>query len=84
MFIRLLTSIINASYQTKYVSLSNQQCMTGPTLINLDHKEYSQGLCHHSPAVNLDWCRGHWNTLNDLSNKVFVPNNTEDLELASD
>ena len=32
-------------------------------------------------AVKLDRCVGKCNTLNDLSNKVCVPNKTEDLNL---
>ena len=44
MFIRLLTSIVNASNHTKCVSLNNQQCMTQPSLINLHPNKYSQGL----------------------------------------
>ena len=35
MFIVLLTSIVNTSNYTKYVSLSNQKCKIQPTLINL-------------------------------------------------
>ena len=31
--------------------------------------------------VKLDRCVGSCNTFNDLSNKVFVPNKTEDLNL---
>ena len=43
------------------------------TLMN----EYSQEL-HYSPfAVELDKCAGSCNTLNDLSNRVCVPNKTE-------
>ena len=45
----------------------------------LDHNEYSQGLCYHAFAVNLDTCVGICNTFNDLSNRVCVPNKTEDL-----
>ena len=33
--IGLLISIVNASNQTNCVSLSNQKCMTQPSLINL-------------------------------------------------
>ena len=33
-------------------------------------------------AINLDSCVGSCNTLNDLSNKVCVPNRTEDLNLS--
>ena len=43
MFMGLLISIVNASDHTKCVSLSNQQCMTQPTLIHLHPIEYSQG-----------------------------------------
>ena len=32
--------------------------------------------------VKLGRCVGSWNTLNDLSNKVCVPNKTEDLNLS--
>ena len=38
---------------------------------------------HHYPfAVKLDRCVGTCNTSNDLSNKVCVPNKTEDLNLS--
>ena len=40
--IGLLTSIVNASNNTKCFSLSNQKCMTQPALINLYLNEYSQ------------------------------------------
>ena len=33
-------------------------------------------------AVKLDRCAGSCNTLNDFSNKVCVPNKTEDLNLS--
>ena len=42
MFLRLLTGIVSTSNNIKCVSLSNQRCMTKPTLINLHLKEYSQ------------------------------------------
>ena len=35
-------SIVNASNYTKYLSLSNQKCMTQSTLINSHPNEYSQ------------------------------------------
>ena len=35
MFNRLITSIVSASNHTKCTSLSNQKCMTQPTLISL-------------------------------------------------
>ena len=35
MFVVLLTGIVNASNHTRYFSISNEKCMTQPTLINL-------------------------------------------------
>ena len=63
------------------VSLSNQKCMTQPTLINLHPDEYSQEFHYYPFLVKLDRCLGNCNTLNDLSNKVCIPNKTEDLNL---
>ena len=64
MFMGLLISIVNTSKHTKCVSLSNQNCMAQPTLINLHLNEYSQELHYHP----LDRCVGSCNTLNCLSN----------------
>ena len=41
-FTGLLISIVNASIHTKCVSLSNQKCMTQPTIINLYLNECRQ------------------------------------------
>ena len=68
MFFRLLTGIVCTSNNTKFVSLSNQRCMTKPTLINLHLNEYSQELHYYPFVVNLDRSVGIFNTLNDLSN----------------
>ena len=84
-FIGLLTSLVNGSYKvnhTKCVSLSNENCMTQPTLINLHPNECSQEFHYYPFAVKLDRCVGSWNTLNDLSNKVSAPNKIEDLNLS--
>ena len=81
-FIRLLAGIVSESNHTKCVSLSNQKCMTQPTLINLHPNEYSQELHYYPFAIKLDRCVGSCNTLNDLSNKVCIPNKTEDLNLS--
>ena len=80
-FIRLLTSTVNASKHTKCVSLNNQKCLIRPTLINFHPKEYTQGFCYYPFTVNLDRCVGRFNTLNGLSNKECVSNETEDLNL---
>ena len=62
--------------------MSNQKCMIHPTLINLHPNEYSQEFHYYPFAVKLDRCVRSCNTLNDLSNKVCVPNKTEDLNLS--
>ena len=44
--------------------------------------EYSQE-SHYEPfSIKLDRCAGSCDTLNDLSNKVCIPNKTEDLNLS--
>ena len=63
------------------MSLSNQKCEIQATLINLHPNEYNQELHYYPFAVKLDKCAGSCNTLNDLSNKVCVPNKTEDLNI---
>ena len=78
-FIGLLTSLVSGSNRTKCVSLSSQKYMIQPTLINLHPNEYSQKFHYYPFAVKLDRCVGSCNTLYDLSNKVCVPNKTEDL-----
>ena len=42
-----------------------------------------KGLLHYYPfVIKLDRCVESCNTLNDLPNKVWVPNKTEDLHLS--
>ena len=43
--------------------------------------EYSQELHDYPFAVNLNRCAGSCNTVDDLSNKMCVPNEREDLDL---
>ena len=52
--------------------------MTLPTLINLNRDEYMKGLQYYPFAVNLDKCTGSCNSLNDLFNRIYIPNKTED------
>ena len=80
--IQLLTGIVTASDHTKCMLLSNQKCTTQPTLTNLHRNEYSQQFHYYLFTVKLDRCVGSCNTLNDLSNKVRIPNKTEDLKLS--
>ena len=44
--------------------------------------EYSQELHYYPYVLNLDRCVGSCNALNDLSNKLSVPNKTKDLNLS--
>ena len=55
--------------------------MIQPTLINLHPNEFSQTLHCYPFAVKLYRCVGSCNTLNELSNKVCLPNKTEDLNI---
>ena len=71
MFMGLLISIVNASNHTKCISLSCQECMIQPTLINLHPNEGSQEFHYYPFAVKLDVLED-----NDLSNKVCIPNKT--------
>ena len=82
MFIPLLSSLDNASNHTKCVSLSNQKCGIQSTLINLHPNEYSQEIHYYPFSIKLDRCVGSCNTLNDLSNKICIPNKTEHLNLS--
>ena len=78
----VLSSIVNASKHTKCPSLSYQKCEIQTTVINLHPNEYSQEFHYYPFSVKLDRCTGSCNTLNVLSNKVCVPNETEDLNLS--
>ena len=49
---------------------------------NLRPTDYTHVLHYFLIAVNLDRCVPSCNTLNDLSNKVSIPNKTEDLNLS--
>ena len=82
MFIGLLTSIVNASNHTKFVSISNQKGVTQPALIISHFTKYAKILRYYPSVVNLDRCVRSCNTLNDLSNKVCLPNKADNLNLS--
>ena len=84
MFMGLLNSLVNTSNYPECVSLSNKKCITQPTLIILlfYYFEYSQDLYYYPFLAKLNGCIGSCNTVIDLSNKVYVPNKTEDLNLS--
>ena len=81
-FIGLFTSLVNGSNHTKCILLTNQKYMIQPTLIDLHPNEYSQEFHYYSFLVKLDRFVGSCNTLNDLSNKVCIPDKTEGLHLS--
>ena len=56
MFIVIVSSTVQASNHVKCVSLSNQNCMIQPSLINLHPNEYSQEFHYYSFSVKLDRC----------------------------
>ena len=56
--------------------------MTQSILINLRPNEQSREFHYYPFAVKLDRCVGSCNTINDLSNKVCVPNKTQYLSLS--
>ena len=62
--------------------LSHQKYMNQPTFINLHPIKYSPELRYYLFAINLDRNAGSCSTIDDLSNKVYVPNETEDLSLS--
>ena len=80
-FFGLLTVLVNVSNHRKCMLLIYQKCMIQPTLINLYPNVYSQEFHYYLFAVKLDRCAGSCNALNEFSNKVCVPNKTEDLNL---
>ena len=80
-FMGLLISIVNASNHIKCISLSNQKCEIQPTFINLHPNEYRLEFHYYPFTIKLDKCVGSCNTVNDLPNKVCIPNQTEDLNL---
>ena len=57
--------------------LSNQKCDIQPSPSNLHPNEYNQELHYYPLLVKLDKYAGSGNTLNDLSNRVFIPNETD-------
>ena len=53
MFIVVFSSIVNASNNTKCISLNNQKCEIQPTLTDLHPNEYSQEFHYYPFAVKL-------------------------------
>ena len=77
-FFVLLINMVNGSNHTKCISFSNQKCQIQPILINSYLNEYNQEIHYYPFPVKKDKCIGRFNTRHYLSNKVCVPNKTED------
>ena len=78
-----IASIVNVFYHAKCMPLSNQSCMNHSTIISLHRNDYFDELHYYAFTVNLYRCIGSFNTINDLSNKICVPDKTEDLNLSA-
>ena len=50
-----------------------------PFYTSIAWTKHNRELTYYPVAVKLEKCVGSCNTLNDLSNRVWVPNKTEDL-----
>ena len=81
-FVGLLNGLIIGSNNTRWVSLSNQKCMTQLNLINLHPNECSQEFHYFPFSVKLDRCVESFDTINNLANQLCVPNKIEDLILS--
>ena len=58
----------------------NQQCMARPNITDLDSDEYNQGLRYIT--INLDRPDGSCNTLDDLSDIIWLSNKTDVVHLS--
>ena len=59
------------------MSLNNEPCMIRPTLIDLNAIE----LNYFPFMISLDKCKGSWNAVDDLSTKISVPSETNDVNV---
>ena len=70
-FIGLLS--FHGSLATKCMSLNNEQCKTRLTFVDLNPVELKYCLS----MISLDECSGNCNSVDDLSTKICVPNQTK-------
>ena len=73
--------MVNVSSLTTCISLNNKPWVARPTPIDLNFNEYNQRLHYYPFVAKLDRSNGSCNTLKDPSNKIRVPNKTEDLNV---
>ena len=60
------------------LSISNQQCMVRPKLIDLNPDE----LYYYPFIINMSRCVGSSNTIEDPYGRIFVPSQMEDVNMA--
>ena len=77
-FIGLLTGIQSANNQTKCMLLSNQKCEFNLLLLIYILINTVKNFTTIHLQFKLNKCVGSCNTLSYLSNKVYVPNKTEE------
>ena len=61
-----------AAKNIKYISLNNQPCLVRPLPIDINPNK----LCYYPFLIELDRYNGSSDTLNDLSDNLYVPNKT--------
>ena len=64
----------------KCISLNSELCIARTMLIDLNSDEHNRGLCYYSFMGFVDTCNESWNTLDGPSNRICVPNKTEDVK----
>ena len=79
-----LANVINVSDYTNHNLwlYNNQPCISRPTLIDLNIDEHKQGFCYNSFMINLGRCNGSYNTLDNSSGRIYVPNEIENPNLS--
>ena len=55
--------------------------MTTPILINLNSDKYNEEVRYYLFIFNLERCNGSCHTLDEPSDRICVPNKTEDVNL---
>ena len=76
-----LATMVNLSYHTKWISVSNQPCLASRSFIDLNPDEWNQEMCYHPFIVNLDKFNGSCNTLVDISSRIYIWNKNVDANL---
>ena len=65
----------------KYISLNSEPYIARKILIDLNSDEHNRGMCYYSFMGFVDTCSKSCNTFDNPSNRIRVPNKTEDVKL---